>query len=350
MQNGAETGVDCGGPCMPCTCFNGVLDDNEDCIDCGGDCGPCRGLSGRYIDPVFNAYDVTNILYYGHGIVEPNGRRKYLSFKFYEPSGDTALIRPLVIFIGQTTYAENADGSFFSESINYRDNFMEKGYVVADIIGIRFWEGIPPLPTYGFNQAAMLIQEDIKGAVRYFKKNAKTFRVDTSNIWLMGASMGAMAALHAAYLDESDYDEIDPDLVAYIKNDPGVEGDFDYRTLSSAVKGVIILSGMIFDIRMIDQGEPYLFSLMGKEDAYRPFQCENVKVNWIQEEHLFCGPEAMKERMEETGFHSEDYRFEWIGNPPADHMAPFEYQQCPDCADQIISFVADRLGYCPEIY
>ncbi|MEL6987659.1 MAG: S8 family serine peptidase, partial [Bacteroidota bacterium] len=44
IQNGNETGVDCGGPdCAPCaTCDDGIQNGNETGVDCGGpDCAPC---------------------------------------------------------------------------------------------------------------------------------------------------------------------------------------------------------------------------------------------------------------------------------------------------------------------
>lgn len=41
IQNGTETGVDCGGTCVPCTCTNGIQDGTETGIDCGGSCNPC---------------------------------------------------------------------------------------------------------------------------------------------------------------------------------------------------------------------------------------------------------------------------------------------------------------------
>lgn len=42
IQDGDETGVDCGGSsCVPCSCLNGVQDGNETGIDYGGDCGDC---------------------------------------------------------------------------------------------------------------------------------------------------------------------------------------------------------------------------------------------------------------------------------------------------------------------
>ncbi|MDC8002423.1 M43 family zinc metalloprotease [Aureisphaera galaxeae] len=47
IQNGNETGVDCGGPdCAPCpepTCTDGIQNGNETGVDCGGpDCDPCQ--------------------------------------------------------------------------------------------------------------------------------------------------------------------------------------------------------------------------------------------------------------------------------------------------------------------
>lgn len=44
LQNGDETGTDCGGLfCSPCGCFNGSMDDFETGIDCGGTCqSPCE--------------------------------------------------------------------------------------------------------------------------------------------------------------------------------------------------------------------------------------------------------------------------------------------------------------------
>ncbi len=47
MQNGDETGVDCGGSCIPCsTCTDGVQNGNETGVDCGGsDCPVCPTCS-----------------------------------------------------------------------------------------------------------------------------------------------------------------------------------------------------------------------------------------------------------------------------------------------------------------
>ena len=46
IQNGDETGVDCGGSCPPCddvaTCDDGIQNGDETGVDCGGSCPPCE--------------------------------------------------------------------------------------------------------------------------------------------------------------------------------------------------------------------------------------------------------------------------------------------------------------------
>ena len=45
-QNQGESGVDCGGPCIPCgTCSDGVQNQNETAVDCGGVCSVCKTCS-----------------------------------------------------------------------------------------------------------------------------------------------------------------------------------------------------------------------------------------------------------------------------------------------------------------
>ena len=46
IQNGEETGVDCGGPdcpeCPPASCEDGIQNGDETDVDCGGSCAPCE--------------------------------------------------------------------------------------------------------------------------------------------------------------------------------------------------------------------------------------------------------------------------------------------------------------------
>ena len=67
IQNGNETGIDCGGPSCPAcpNCFNGIQDGNETGIDCGGPvcdaCPPEEPIVGAPTPPARNAADVMSI-------------------------------------------------------------------------------------------------------------------------------------------------------------------------------------------------------------------------------------------------------------------------------------------------
>ncbi len=50
IQNGTETGVDCGGDCWPCaTCSDGVENGDETGTDCGGSCSPCSAMLNHFV-------------------------------------------------------------------------------------------------------------------------------------------------------------------------------------------------------------------------------------------------------------------------------------------------------------
>jgi len=48
LQNGGESGIDCGGPCSTvcATCIDGVQNQGEESVDCGGPCPPCGYTGG----------------------------------------------------------------------------------------------------------------------------------------------------------------------------------------------------------------------------------------------------------------------------------------------------------------
>ncbi|TRX61373.1 T9SS type A sorting domain-containing protein [Fulvivirga sp. M361] len=85
IQNGDETGIDCGGSCTACdssspTCSDGIQNGNETGIDCGGPCAPCStsGLQGNLVpgnDKILLSIgqDLKTISDYQSGGVEARG-------------------------------------------------------------------------------------------------------------------------------------------------------------------------------------------------------------------------------------------------------------------------------------
>ncbi len=74
MQNGDETGIDCGNSCLNAcpTCSDGVQNGNETNVDCGGpDCGACPPCSGITFSVTLDDYpEETSWV-----IVDPNGNQ-----------------------------------------------------------------------------------------------------------------------------------------------------------------------------------------------------------------------------------------------------------------------------------
>ncbi len=72
IQNGNETGVDCGGSCSPCpvapTCNDGIQNGNETGVDCGGSCTPCN-TGGGCVDTNINTATFES----GYGIWNDGG-------------------------------------------------------------------------------------------------------------------------------------------------------------------------------------------------------------------------------------------------------------------------------------
>lgn len=100
--------------------------------------------------------------------------------------------------------------------------------------------------------------QDVRDAIKFIFENAEKMGVDTDNIFLMGTSAGAIAALHAAYLDD---EEIPQDL---LKKYGGL-------AKREKIKGVISLSGALYDLSYLDAADKVpLFIVHGNEDGIVP--------------------------------------------------------------------------------
>ncbi|MCL4106410.1 UNVERIFIED_CONTAM: hypothetical protein GTU68_030368 [Idotea baltica] len=92
VQNGSETGVDCGGPdCDPCpvvpTCTDGIQNGSETGVDCGGpDCDPCNPGTCTTVNVDFNDFEN------GFGIWNDGGSDCSLNYSSnYAASGNRSI-------------------------------------------------------------------------------------------------------------------------------------------------------------------------------------------------------------------------------------------------------------------
>ncbi len=182
----------------------------------------------RYLEPVFNEVTVTPNLTYGvnatilFASVAGQAIPEELKFDFYEPAGDNADERPLVLYfitgnflpsiypglppgLNQTTSGNRGD----SINVEIATRLAKLGYAVAVCSYRLGWN--PTAPTQperalGLIQAAYRGVQDARTAVRFFKRSyaeqGNPFNVDTSRIVLWGEGTGGYVTLATATLDK----------------------------------------------------------------------------------------------------------------------------------------------------
>lgn len=182
------------------------------------------------------------------------GENVKLSVDIFEPKGDTATLRPLIIFAHGGGYVQGSkeDMAFSCQQ------FARKGYVTASI-----QYRLLPLDLLSIPNAKHEIvkaMNDFKTAIKFFRTNAKTFKIDPNNIFIGGISAGAITALHIGLLDADD--NLPDDFAQFITTEGGLE--------SIKIKGVINYSGSILEAEWIDKNDAPIFSYHGTTDDVVP--------------------------------------------------------------------------------
>jgi acetyl esterase/lipase len=215
----------------------------------------------RYLNEIFTDFVRTAGLVYAEAFNNTSGEREKLRLRVFEPKGDTAAKRALMIL--------TPGGGFVAHDDHWMDDFAAElarsGYVVA-LNRYRLSKQINSAESY--SDALFKAFSDQKAAIRYFIKDAQgpnRFRIDPQSIFIGGHSAGAITSMHVAYLDPSD--EMEARLAAGMKAHGGIDGENSDSKLTFAVRGVVNLSGLVTDLNMIDKGEPPLLSIHGDKDT-----------------------------------------------------------------------------------
>ena len=187
--------------------------------------------------------------------------------------------------------------------------FAQRGYVAASIDYRLYHLVIPNFPD-SLTALDVVIKTvgDMKAAVRHLRKDAATedlFRVDSDRVFIGGASAGAITALHAAYMDETD--SIPDFLAEIIENNGGFEGnsgDEENVTYSSEASAIFNLSGGIYRADWLDETDPPLVSYHGTEDDLVPYNEGSLgaRFNGFQIDLMtISGSGSIHEQAEEVG-------------------------------------------------
>ena len=175
----------------------------------------------RYLAPVFDNVEVQSGITYGVNatvLFAPQVGEaipQELLMDFYQPEGDTASLRPLVLVLHTGNFlpiVQNAGlqgERIDSSTVEVATRLAKLGYVAAALDYRQGWNPVAETQeerTLTLLQASYRGIQDTRTAVRFFKKdvaeNGNTFKVDTSKIVVWGIGTGGYVSLATATLDD----------------------------------------------------------------------------------------------------------------------------------------------------
>jgi len=216
----------------------------------------------RYKDFIYQNVDSTLNIQYGTAINIKNQREALFLDLIEPPKSDTVKKRPLIIFIHGGGFKNNTKTTSYSTLLC--TSFAKRGYVTATIeyrLGIENSGSIKD-----YHEAMYRAQQDGKAAIRFFKKYANAYGIDSAQIFLAGSSAGSKTALAIAYMDENEVPlDIDRSKWGSLEGNSGNEG------YNSKIKGVLNSWGAMINYQWIQQGNVPLFNVAGTEDKTVPF-------------------------------------------------------------------------------
>ncbi|MHB8259236.1 MAG: T9SS type A sorting domain-containing protein [Bacteroidia bacterium] len=295
--------------------------------------------SGRYAADVFTSITTTTAIPYGTNL-DYTGTPITLTLDFYEPTGDTATARPLIILVHGGSFI---GGSSTEQGIvSLSQHFAQKGYVCASI---NYRLGVSPLDSSGMIRSVIRAVQDLKATIRFFYKDrltTNTYKIDTNNIFIGGGSAGAITALHTAYLKRSC--QILPYISQVVLDSlGGLDGYSGNQCYSQNVKGVINISGSLGVYAWLESGDLSLCSMHGTADGVVPYSRgvanPGIPVMWVD------GSRMLYQQAQAVGVQNNFYTFQGAGHVPMEGTTTAELAYM----DTAVRFIRDYLLQCMGI-
>jgi alpha/beta superfamily hydrolase len=232
----------------------------------------------RYNSQIFETITVNEDVRYGANVTL-GGSTAGLSMDIYQPANDTQTNRPLVVLAHGGSYT-SGDKKDFTELATF---LAKAGYVVASI-NYRLLDITPT--QLAFKQVVINSVADMKASVRFFTKDAATtnlYKTDSTKVFIGGYSAGAITALHTAYVNtNTELTTIRrPTILDYVNTKGRLEAKSGNENYSSDIKGVINISGALFNSNFINSNEASLYSYHGTDDLVVPYLQGNVNSTGI---------------------------------------------------------------------
>jgi dienelactone hydrolase len=251
----------------------------------------------RYRDLVFQNVSIERNMTYSPK--DSASERKSHLFDLYQPKGDQAKLRPLIIWMhggGFIFGNKEADGIEL-----WSKTFAQRGYVCV-AINYSLSKKNPLFHFDELKKSCFYAVQDAKTAVRYFKLHHSEYNIDPDKIILAGNSAGGLIALQAAYAKDADLAKM-----AELP-DPNPQHHDVFK-----VAGVINFWGGIFDLNWLKNADVPIVSVLGANDKIVPPTHKNAAL---------YGGEDIHTRADSLGIPNELKVFDGYAHELRKHFNP----------------------------
>ncbi len=297
---------------------------------------------GRYDANVFSNITATSGITYGSNIKYDASGVQPLTLDFYEPTGDVATARPLIIWVHGGSFISGSSTDADVDTLCHR--FARKGYVCASI---NYRLGVTSYDSLGFIPAVIRGVQDLKASIRFFYKDrltTNTYKIDTNNIFIGGSSAGAFAALHAAYLDKTC--EINPYVPQHeLDSLGGLSGYSGNQCYSEKVKGVINLCGALGTYGWLEAGNMPFCSMHGNADGTVNYSRGPVLPSFPVHILDADGSRMLKAQSLAVGVQNDFYTFYGADHVPYAGATAAQVKYMDTTVNFVHDYLLKRMGY-----
>mgnify|MGYP002713119659 CR=1 FL=1 len=209
--------------------------------------------NGRYQTDIYSVVDTTFDIQYGSNTDLANNPVN-LMMDIYQPQGDTASMRPLIIFAHGGSFISGDKSS--GEIAYLATEFAKKGYVCASISYRLAPNAFYLVTEENTVKVVFGAIQDGKAAIRYFRKDAattNTYKINPDQIFIGGTSAGGILGINLTYMD--DVNKLSPQWKSWANDIGGLEGASGNPGYCSRSNGTFGFAGAIADTSWVDAND-----------------------------------------------------------------------------------------------
>jgi len=189
-----------------------------------------------------------------------------LTLDLYLPKDDTVKEHPLFVLMhgGSFYFGDKGDETMRL----WCEHFASMGYVVASAnYRMGFMPNKAAIQRCGYEAV-----QDANAAMRFLIHNAKTYGIDTNNVFVGGTSAGSITMLSMAFMTDSNC----PDFVKkhrFAKRFGGLTTACNDIKQPFKIKAIANMWGAVYDLDEINSRPTPVISFHGDADVIVPFDC-----------------------------------------------------------------------------